>query len=91
MDVGIRELKAKLSEYLDRVERGEYIRVTDRGRPKALIAPIPGGPDRTEERIAQGIREGWIRPGNGQRMKPMKPRYKAKRSIQEMLDEDRGD
>lgn len=87
MDVGIRELKAKLSEYLDRAERGELIRVTERGRPKALIAPIPGGPDRIE----QGIREGWIRPGNGERMKPLKRGFKASRSIQEMLDEDRGE
>lgn len=87
MDVGIRELKAKLSEYLDRAERGELIRVTERGRPKALIAPIPGG----RSRIEQGIREGWIRPGNGERMKPLKHRFKASRSIQEMLDEDRGE
>jgi prevent-host-death family protein len=32
MDVGIRELKQHLSEYVDRVERGEVIRITDRGR-----------------------------------------------------------
>lgn len=87
MDVGIRELKAKLSEYLDRAERGELIRVTERGRPKALIAPIPS--DRS--RIEQGIAEGWIRPGNGKRLQPIKRRFKATRSIQEMLDEDRGD
>jgi prevent-host-death family protein len=37
MDVGIRELKAKLSEVLDRAERGEIVTVTDRGRPKVLI------------------------------------------------------
>lgn len=87
MDVGIRELKAKLSEYLDRAERGELIRVTERGRPKALIAPIPGG----RNRIEQGIREGWITPGNGRRLEPLTRRFKAKRSLQEMLDEDRGD
>jgi len=86
MDVGIRELKAKLSEYLDRVERGEPIRVTERGRPKALIIPLPG-----RTRIQDGLREGWIRPGNGERMRALKRRYKGKRSIQEMLDEDRGE
>ena len=57
MDVGVRELKAKLSEYLDRAARGEVIRVTDRGTPKAVLAPLPG-PDR----IDQGIAEGWITP-----------------------------
>lgn len=33
--VGIRELKAHLSEYLRAVERGEQLTVTDRGRPVA--------------------------------------------------------
>jgi prevent-host-death family protein len=86
MDVGVRELKAKLSEYLDRVERGETIRVTDRGRPKVQITPLPA-----EDRIAQGIREGWITPGDGRRLKPIKRRFKGKRTIQEILDEDRGE
>lgn len=35
--VGIRELKAKLSEYLKKVRRGETLLVTDRGR---IIAEI---------------------------------------------------
>lgn len=90
MDVGIRELKAKLSEYLDRVEKGEVVRITDRGRPKALVVPIPSG-DPVEDRIQQGIREGWIRPGNGERPQPIKRRFKISRTIQELLDEDRGE
>lgn len=86
MDVGIRELKAKLSEYLDRVEGGELIRVTERGRPKAIIVPVPG-----QLRIEEGIREGWIRPGNGERPMPITRRFKGRYSIQEILDEDRGE
>ena len=39
--VGIRELRQKASEYLRRVEAGETIEVTDRGRPVALLTPIP--------------------------------------------------
>ena len=36
-DVGVRELKARLSEYLDRAARGEVIRVTQRaGRRRAV-------------------------------------------------------
>jgi len=35
MDVGVHELKQHLSEYLERAARGEAIRVTDRGVPKA--------------------------------------------------------
>ncbi|MBC7643640.1 MAG: type II toxin-antitoxin system prevent-host-death family antitoxin [Thermoleophilia bacterium] len=55
MDIGIRELKSKLSEYVARAAGGEIIRVTDRGVPKAMLTPLGG-----ESRIEQGIREGWI-------------------------------
>jgi prevent-host-death family protein len=41
--IGIRELRQKASEYLRRVEGGETIEVTDRGRPIALLTPIPNG------------------------------------------------
>lgn len=43
--VGIRELKAKLSEYLRRVQEGESITVTDRGKIIACIAPDSEYPD----------------------------------------------
>lgn len=39
--IGIRELRQRASEYLRRVEAGETIEVTDRGRPVALLSPIP--------------------------------------------------
>jgi prevent-host-death family protein len=42
--VGIRELRQRASEYLRRVEAGETIEVTDRGRPVALLTPIPEAP-----------------------------------------------
>ena len=42
--IGIRELRQKASEYLRRVEAGETIEITDRGRPIALITPIPEAP-----------------------------------------------
>ncbi len=86
MEVGIRELKAHLSEYLDRAERGEIIRVTERGRPKAILGPLPG-----KLRIEEGIAEGWIRPpllpGPPARVK----RFKGKGSIADAIAEDRGE
>lgn len=42
--IGIRELRQRASEYLRRVESGETIEVTDRGRPVALLTPIPEVP-----------------------------------------------
>jgi prevent-host-death family protein len=83
--VGIRELKAKLSEYLERAAAGETIVVTDRGKAKAEIRRLS-----VEERIQQGIREGWIRPGKG-RPSVKRLGLKAKRPLSEILDEDRGE
>ena len=40
---GVRELRQRASELLRRVERGETIEITDRGRPVALLAPLPEG------------------------------------------------
>ncbi|HEX9668633.1 MAG TPA: type II toxin-antitoxin system prevent-host-death family antitoxin, partial [Thermoanaerobaculia bacterium] len=37
---GVAELKAKLSEHLDRVKRGEEVLITERGQPIAKLVPI---------------------------------------------------
>ena len=39
--VGIRELRQRASELLRLVAVGESIEITDRGRPVAILAPIP--------------------------------------------------
>lgn len=41
--VGVRELRQRASELLRRVEAGESIEITDRGRPVAVLAPLPPG------------------------------------------------
>ena len=41
--VGVRELRQRASELLRRVEEGETIEVTDRGRPVAVLSPVPEG------------------------------------------------
>lgn len=47
MDVSIRELKNHLSEYLRRVQAGEEITVTSRGRAVARLSAIVGGHSRS--------------------------------------------
>lgn len=84
MDVGVRELKAKLSEYLDRAERGEVITVTEHGRPKAIVAPLPG-----TVRLAEGIAQGWVAAPSGSRLSAAR-RHVAMRRILDVLGEDRG-
>lgn len=51
--VGIRELRQRASELIRKVEAGETIEITDRGRPVAVLAPLPE-PGPTERLRASG-------------------------------------
>jgi prevent-host-death family protein len=88
MEIGIRELKAHLSEYVGRVAVGESFTVTDRGQPRALLVPLPGA-----DGLATGLAEGWVTrrstvpPGPAA---PARPEPGTPRS-EEILAEDRGD
>lgn len=84
--VGVRDLKAHLSEYLDRAAAGETIVVTERGHAKVQIRALDA-----EQRIAQGIADGWIAPA----AKPGPPpipaaRHPGRITIAEAMSEDRG-
>lgn len=84
--IGIRELKARLSECVRRATEGERIIVTDRGRPVAQLAALDD-----IAHIERGIAEGWITPAeNRSRLQPARPLPAASGlSIAEVLDEDR--
>ncbi len=85
MDVGVRELKQRLSEFLDRAQQGEIIRVTDRGVPKAVITAVPGS-----GQFSQGIADGWIRPGSSLGLVRTQ-RANGLRQIRDVLAEDRSE
>ena len=86
MNVGVRELKQHLSEYLRRVADGEIVQVTDRGVPVAVISPVaPADP------LARGIEEGWIRAPQVSRAIGDVTRAKADRRVLDVLREDRGE
>lgn len=73
--VGIRELKNGTSKIIDRVEAGEPITITRRGRPVARIVSTA-----TPPHLAAMIAEGAVRPGSGTRHvpKPVKARGSGK-------------
>ena len=52
--VGVRELRQNLSVYLRRVAAGETLRVTERGAPVALLAPLPERAGALNRLIASG-------------------------------------
>ena len=84
VDVGVRKLKARLSEYLERAAQGEIIRVTDRGHPKAILAPLPG-----RLRLEEGIAAGWVRAPGAAPRGPWQ-RHRGSQSVADLLAEDRG-
>lgn len=86
MQVGVRELKAHLSDYLSRAEQGDQIVVTERGRPKAVLGPLPG-----RVRLEQGLAEGWVVAGRRRGMPPQPRRHEATRRVLDVLAEDRGE
>ena len=86
MNIGVRELKQNLSEYLDRAANGEMVVVTDRGIPKALIVAIPGG-----DQMSLGVEEGWITPPSrtGKLNTPL--HLESQRRSTDVINEDRGE
>jgi prevent-host-death family protein len=82
-EVGIRELRNHLSRYLERVEGGEEVLVTDRGRAVAWVLPVTG--ERTIDRL---IREGKVTPAT-RRARSLPKRVKAKGSVAGLVAEQR--
>lgn len=59
-EIGVRELKQRLSETLRAVEHGELVRVTLRGRPLADI--VPAGAPASDDRLRRLIVAGRVAP-----------------------------
>lgn len=82
--VGVRELRDQLSSYLDRVRNGEQIEVTDRGRPVALLIPLPEDRRQLAELIESGVLTPAKRPW---RPRPLVPIPPGAPTLSEALDE----
>jgi len=90
--VSVRELKDHLSEHLRRVQGGQRILVTDRGRPIAEITPLRVESMTLDERLAQMEEAGEITLPRGKKKKGLLPVRAARvrgRPVAETLLEDR--
>jgi prevent-host-death family protein len=85
--VGVRELKARLSEYLRRVKQGHTLVITEHGKPVGRL--IPQGQS-LDERLEELQRAGLIR-WSGKKLSPMRPiaKLRGKKTIAEIIIEDR--
>jgi prevent-host-death family protein len=84
MDVGIRELRGSLSEYLARVRNGDEVVVTDRGQAFARIVPITGG-----RAFDRAVTDGLISPAKpSMRTRPTK-RIRSRSPVSDLVAEQR--
>ena len=67
--VGVRDLKARLSEYLRRVRSGQTIVITDHGQVVARILPAEQS---LEERL-RSLQEAGLLAWNGQKLESIQP------------------
>ena len=67
--VGIRELKARLSEYMRRVKAGQTVIITERGTPVGQILPVG---ESIEEKMQRMQEEGFL-TWNGKKLEVREP------------------
>jgi prevent-host-death family protein len=83
--VGVRELRQNLSRYLRRVARGERLEVTERGKPVAVLGPIP----EASTTLGRLVASGKARPPRGDVLDVPAPRGAESSKGSEALDEQR--
>ena len=86
--VGVRELKAGLSGYLNQIRReAKTVIVTDRGQPIAEISPVSAT---VEERMRTLMADGTV-AWSGRRLSPAEPvaRLQGDVTVADLLSEDR--
>jgi prevent-host-death family protein len=57
--VGIKELKTKLSSYVDKVREGEEVVITEHGKEVALVVPISKERSRIKS-LAESGKAKWL-------------------------------
>jgi prevent-host-death family protein len=82
-EVGVRELHDRLSEHLERVERGATLVVTRRGRRIARLSSADMK-DPVEDLVGRGVITPATRP-----RAPRRARVKATGSVSELVSEQR--
>jgi prevent-host-death family protein len=86
--VGVRELRQRASELLRRVEAGETIEVTDRGRPVALLTPVPEAGPLERLRAAGEVTTPASDPGELPPPLPLAPGQEPPSGVLERLRRD---
>lgn len=93
ISAGIRELRNALSRYVRRVEAGERIAVTARGRVVAELVPPTGGAQAPSPRYKALVTAGVIRPAveSGDPLADLPVLHLPPGTASALIDADRGD
>lgn len=83
-EAGIRDLRDHLSRYLERVQAGEELTVTDRGRPVARLVPVDS--ENTFDRL---VAEGLVVPATTRGRRRPRTRVTAAGPVSDLVAEQR--
>lgn len=83
--VGVRDLKARLSEYLRQVKQGKTVIITDHGRPVGRLSPVE---QPLTERL-KALQDAGMVAWNGRDLKPIPPAAvnRGERQVSDILVE----
>jgi prevent-host-death family protein len=84
MEVGIRQLRNNLSDYLEQVRDGGEVVVTDRGAAVARIVPIPGG--RAIDRL---VADGLVTPAASATRNRLRRRVRSAATVSDLVSDQR--
>lgn len=90
--IGVRELRQNASKYLHRVAAGESITVTERGKPVAVMNPVPSDMGVYDQLVARGELIPAERPFGEVFLSdplPGKPGFSASAELDRLRDEER--
>jgi len=82
--VGIGELKAKLSSYVDRVNHGEQVIITDHSEEVAMMVPIS-----RERRVIKSLMEAGMAQWSGEKPKGLEGVIVKGKPLSETILEER--
>ena len=83
VEVGVRELRNNLSHYLERVQAGDEVVITDRRQAIARVLPLSG--ERTLDRL---IADGLVTPARQPKRASSRP-LKAAGTVSDLVAEQR--
>ncbi len=89
--VGVRELRQNLSVYLEHIAAtGEGLEVTDRGRPVAMLVPLPSGGSLVDRLVSAGrATPAAVNPAARVTPPPVKLAPDARRRVWSALEDTR--